>query len=269
MNTKEIMKKASKVLKGKWILTIIAVVLFNTIISVPSGIASVLSTFFYVIKYGEDVPTMAVYTSPFNLISLLIYVLYALLMVGYLRMTFKIVQEDKVDLGMLFSGCKYWLKALGIMLLTGLYTLLWSLLFIVPGIIKSLSYSMALYIYAKNPEKGVKQCISESVELMNGNKKKFFVLNFKYVLLVLGVYLLSAAPFIIFIFVDKIGYIILSLFWFMLVLGILCTILFVHQQIAHTVFYLDLIDELDLDKVEVVNTDNTNNVDNEVVQIES
>lgn len=259
MNSKEILKKSSEVLKGKWILSIIAVYIYTSIISVPSVVASVLASVQVSVKYGENVPEYATYLSPFNLLSLLVYVVQALVIVGFVNMIFKMIKEDKVDMGCMFTGVKHWCKALGIILLTALYTLLWSLLLIVPGIIKSLSYSMALYIYAKNPEKGVKQCIDESVELMNGNKMKLFKVYLRYFIWTILACVAIYIPFIVTVFINSILGIVLSLLFMMIVLTVVITVVMVHEQVAYGVFYLDLIgelnDELNDDVQEDINTE--------------
>ena len=58
--------------------------------------------------------------------------------------------------------------------------LAWSLLLIVPGIIKSFAYSQAFFIMKEHIDNGEKvtarQCITESKRLMDGQKGKFFVL---------------------------------------------------------------------------------------------
>lgn len=75
----------------------------------------------------------------------------------------------------------------GTMLLTSLYTLLWSLLFIIPGIIKSYSYSQVPYIIAENPNISASRAIELSCNMTKGRKWDLFVLDLSF----LGWYLLS------------------------------------------------------------------------------
>lgn len=58
---------------------------------------------------------------------------------------------------------------------------LWSLLFIIPGIIKSLAYMLAPMIKEKNPQRKAGECIAESVRLMNGNKASAFVFYISFI----------------------------------------------------------------------------------------
>ena len=71
------------------------------------------------------------------------------------------------------------------MLRTDIYTLLWSLLFVIPGIIKSYSYRMVPYILAEEPEMSGKEAIDRSRHMMNGNKWRAFVLDLSWILWIL------------------------------------------------------------------------------------
>ena len=65
--------------------------------------------------------------------------------------------------------------------LVGLYISLWSLLFIVPGIIKAFSYAMTPYILVEYPELSVNEAIDKSRELMRGNKWRLFLLGLSFI----------------------------------------------------------------------------------------
>ena len=73
-------------------------------------------------------------------------------------------------------------------LLTNIFTLLWTLLLIIPGIIKGYSYAMTYYIAQDNPELGADECINKSITLMNGHKMDLFLLDLSFIgWLLLGV----------------------------------------------------------------------------------
>jgi uncharacterized membrane protein len=65
--------------------------------------------------------------------------------------------------------------------MVGLFTFLWSLLLFIPGIIKSYSYSMTLYIISEDPSIGVMDAITKSREMMNGYKFKKFLLDLSFI----------------------------------------------------------------------------------------
>lgn len=57
----------------------------------------------------------------------------------------------------------------------------WMLLFIIPGIIKSLSYSMAPYILADCPQVGAREALRLSKRMTNGHKAEIFVLQLSFI----------------------------------------------------------------------------------------
>ena len=62
-----------------------------------------------------------------------------------------------------------------------LYTFLWSILFIIPGIIKSYSYMLAELISLQRPDMSANECITESRRLMNGHKMNMFILRLSFI----------------------------------------------------------------------------------------
>ena len=86
-------------------------------------------------------------------------------------------------------------------LLVYLYTLLWTLLFIVPGIIKGLAYSLTPFIVKDNPQLSPNQAINLSMKMMKGHKFDLFYLYLSFVgwiflaILTLGIGLLWVIPY--------------------------------------------------------------------------
>lgn len=102
------------------------------------------------------------------------------LSIGMILIYLGITKGVKPEVERIFDGFKYFGKALGLYILMGLFTLLWSMLFYIPGIIKALSYSMAPYILAENPEISPLEAISDSKIMMEGNKMDLFVLYLSF-----------------------------------------------------------------------------------------
>lgn len=100
----------------------------------------------------------------------------------------------------LFSGFNNYGKTLGTMLLMMLYTWLWSLLLVIPGIIKAYSYAMTPFILNDEPELGADEVICKSMAMMRGHKMKLFLLNLSFIgwvlltVLTLGIGFLWLAP---------------------------------------------------------------------------
>ena len=88
-------------------------------------------------------------------------------------------QKAKLDeLGYAFSNG--YMNVVKTMFLKGLYTTLWTLLFIIPGIIKGYEYRMIPYILAENPGIDSSEAFAISKKMMDGNKWKAFVLDLSF-----------------------------------------------------------------------------------------
>ena len=91
-------------------------------------------------------------------------------------------------------------RVLGIVLLKTVFIILWTLLLIIPGIIKAYSYAMTEFIAEDNPELGPKECIDRSKAMMEGHKMDLFLLDLSYIgwillgIITLGIGMLWVAP---------------------------------------------------------------------------
>lgn len=72
-------------------------------------------------------------------------------------------------------------RFLGVSLLYTLYIFLWTLLLIIPGIIKCYAYAMTPYVAYDHPELDADDCIHESRMMMKGNKWKLFCLDLSFI----------------------------------------------------------------------------------------
>lgn len=92
----------------------------------------------------------------------------------------------------LFEGFKQsFVTSFLAILLTQVFTFLWSLLFIIPGIIKAFSYSMTAFIITENPTIDPMEAIAKSQEMMRGHKFELFMLHLSFI----GWYLLAIITF--------------------------------------------------------------------------
>ena len=80
-----------------------------------------------------------------------------------------------------FYGFEDFWAAVKVNFFVALYTFLWSLLFIIPGIVKGISYSMSLYILAENKGKPALECIEESKRMTDGHKMDLFILGLSFI----------------------------------------------------------------------------------------
>ncbi len=65
--------------------------------------------------------------------------------------------------------------------LRGLFTTLWGLLFVIPGIVKSYEYMMMPYIQAEHPELSTEEIFARSRQMMDGEKWEAFVLDLSFI----------------------------------------------------------------------------------------
>jgi len=154
------------------------------------GIFMGVSVFSFAIAGGSEtenaVAGAAVGTIIIALIfdALYIAILLALnpLMIGFMDWYRKSIYE-KTSLGEIFAPYRkehLW-GSIGTMFLMQLYTFLWTLLFIVPGIIKTYSYSQTVFIKGENPNIPAKRAIELSRIMMDGHKGDLFYLHLSFI----------------------------------------------------------------------------------------
>lgn len=80
----------------------------------------------------------------------------------------------------LFAEFANFWSALKVMLLSGVFTFLWSLLLVIPGIVKAIGYSQALYILAENPNMGAREALRRSERMMVGHKMEYVMLQLSF-----------------------------------------------------------------------------------------
>ena len=85
------------------------------------------------------------------------------------------------DLNDEFAYFKYFGKALGLRVVMYVFIFLWTLLFLIPGLIATYRYAMAPYILAEHPEMGIMEAIDASKQMMDGNKWSLFCLEISFI----------------------------------------------------------------------------------------
>jgi len=96
---------------------------------------------------------------------------------GYSLFFLRVARKQSADYGTLFDGFKDYLRIFLTMLLKCVYTWLWMLLLIVPGIVKSYSYAMTSFVLADDPNIKYDAAIEESMRLMDGHKMELFLID--------------------------------------------------------------------------------------------
>ena len=119
------------------------------------------------------------FTSPFMLGA---FFIAPPMTVGFAYFSLKIYRGETGDIGDMFSVgfSNYW-RNIGGMLWMELFVLLWSLLFIIPGIVKALAYSMTPYILAENENLPATEAIKVSMRMTSGYKGEIFVMGLSFI----------------------------------------------------------------------------------------
>lgn len=125
------------------------------------------------------------------------------MIVGLIYYITSIRKGDKPVYNTLLDGFKEPLtSSIVTFLLQNIFIILWSLLLIIPGIIKSFSYAMSLYIISDHPNMSATDAITLSSKMMDGHKMELFMLYLSYIgwyllgVITFGLAILYIAPFV-------------------------------------------------------------------------
>lgn len=99
---------------------------------------------------------------------------------GYCRFLLRQHDGQSVEFGDLFSQFDRFGAGFAQRFLRNLYVFLWSLLFIIPGIVKSYAYSMTPFIMAEHPDLTASRAIELSIQMMDGHKTDLFILDLSF-----------------------------------------------------------------------------------------
>ena len=203
---REIRRTTRQALKGNWFIAIVATFVASMLgglsigsnavsfeVSLPpvedfTGVADpdtlemILNMYSIILAFAG---VMAIVVTILNIVYLAVG---SAVSVGYSQFNIDIIDGKKPRLESLFESFGRWGTAIISRILIGIFTTLWSLLLIIPGIIASFSYAMTPFVIAENPGMSANEAITESKILMQGNKWKLFCLELSF----FGLYILAA-----------------------------------------------------------------------------
>ena len=113
-------------------------------------------------------------------ISFVGFILGGVVQLGYASYLLKQQDREIHSVKDLFSQFDRFGQGFLQLFLRGLYSFLWGLLFIIPGIVKSYAYAMTPFIMAENPDVTAKEAIKLSQEKMMGHKGELFWLGLTF-----------------------------------------------------------------------------------------
>ena len=208
----EYKNEALAALKGNWAPAVLATAVFLlvvTLVVAPSEVplfSGTISDLNAMMATGDIEGIMNFYsnmTSWSSLGSLLQVFVYSVVSLGFMNAFLKLLREgdDRLTANTFRIAFRnYWHKVWG-MFLMGLFILLWSLLLIIPGIVKSFSYAMTPYILEERPELSAGEAIDHSRAMMKGHKFDLFWLYLSFIgwaflcIFTLGIGLLWLVPY--------------------------------------------------------------------------
>jgi len=134
------------------------------------------------------------------LLAFLLLLLQPVLDVGFISYCLKINRNKTTEFKDLFNGFQFFFKVIAVFFITAVFIFLWSLLFIIPGIVAGYRYRQAFYILLDDPGKDAMQCISESKLMMHGKKLELLIIDlsfFGWYVLDYAIVLFTPLPFVI------------------------------------------------------------------------
>lgn len=178
-NNQEYKSASLAALKGNWAPSIVATIVLMAVTYVVMGP--------YIVVYELTINSIPV--NPIvALVSVALYLLampllFMPLNLGYTYAANRLyVEGDNGLIGNMFrDGLGRWFRKVWAVFLMGFFTALWSLLLIIPGIIKFYAYSMTPYILIDNPELSANQAINLSRDMMKGHKFDLFYLQLSFI----------------------------------------------------------------------------------------
>jgi len=129
----------------------------------------------FVISYLQVVAPIAL------VMGIVQFIAGGMIRLGYCHFLLKMHDGEEAKLEDLFSQTHRFTDGFCLALLTGLFTALWTLLFIIPGIIAAFRYAMAPFILYENPGMTASEAIDASKEMMDGHKMDLFILDLTFI----------------------------------------------------------------------------------------
>ena len=186
-SAKKMREIARTALQGKWKAMFIGILIYYVFSGV---IPAVLDMFFSSVQYvtlatGDVIPMEVTYASP-----VYSFILSGPLMLGILMFLLAFFRKHTIDYALTFEGFSMLGKGFLLFLVYSVRIFLWSLLFVIPGLIAAFRYSQAFYLRIDHPEWTANQCLAASSRLMKGNKMKLLGMNLSFI----GWYILATLP---------------------------------------------------------------------------
>jgi len=194
-NRKDLKEKAKAAFKANYWKSVVVSIIF---ILVGGGAGLFTLNYGNNTPAGQDFSAQVSAMSASEIITIILAVIGAVAFVGAVTSIIKIFllnplmvgcqkffrenAEFPAEMDELASGFKpKYGNVVLTMFIKDIFLALWSLLFVIPGIVKSYSYRMVPYIIADNPENSATEAITKSRDMMRGHKWNAFVLDLSFI----------------------------------------------------------------------------------------
>lgn len=184
MESSDLRYQARQTLAGKWGIAVLAGFLAALLGGLVSGGGAGLD-----LNLEEEelrhiprvlLPYIMMLASIGGILGIVRFVVGGPVKLGYCRFLLKMHDGKEAEVRDVFSRFDRFGDGFCLELLTSLYIMLWSLLFIIPGLVKAYAYAMAPFILEENPNMTPSEAIKASRELMDGHKFDLFCLHWSF-----------------------------------------------------------------------------------------
>jgi len=189
----QLKNEAKSLLKGQWSKAILLYIIPLLLLAVSNGYGNSNPRFNVEYNISNfDFFQVTRHAMSFGIIN---FVLSAIFLVITLSATFRgldWIEDPQLDFKPIKSNFTYfrspdWWKLIVLYVLVSIFTFLWSLLLLIPGIVKGLAYSQTYFVYKDLNDRGqaenftLTDYITKSRQLMVGNKWRYFVLQLSFI----------------------------------------------------------------------------------------
>ncbi|RID87245.1 DUF975 family protein [Peribacillus asahii] len=188
MKISAIKQQARGALQGKWGLCVLLSFLTFLIFSIIPNVVSLLFgggwELSEVSEGSTSVSATAAVPWQASVANIIVSLLLIPLSVAVYWFYLSIARLEGARLSQVFAIYADWkrsLKLIGTSIVVSIFVFLWSLLLIIPGIIKQFSYSQTFFLLKDHPEYSILEAITESKVRMKGYKWKYFLLHLSFI----------------------------------------------------------------------------------------
>ena len=200
MKISELKREARLSLKGNWGTALaLSLIMFLVSIVIPTTLEIMLSGGWAEWSNQEVTPIWA------SAMDMLISILIIPFSIGIYWFYLDLVRMESTSFEKTFSiykDGKMFAKVIIVSIVQGIFVFLWSLLLLIPGIIKALAYSQVFFLLKDHPHLTTLEAITESRRRMNGLKWKYFLMCLSFIgwgilcLFTIGIGFLWLVPYI-------------------------------------------------------------------------